>query len=37
MMLGWKASKARQWVTSVNEKREYSRTRYQAPLLTTDG
>ncbi len=36
-MLGWKASKAGQWVTSANGKREYSRTRYQAPLLTVDG
>jgi hypothetical protein len=36
-MLGWKASKAGQWVTSANGKREYSRTRYQAPLLTTEG
>ncbi len=36
-MLGWNASKAGQWVTSANGKREYSRTWYQAPLLTTDG
>ncbi len=36
-MLGWKASKIGQWVTLANGKREYSRTCYQAPLLTTDG
>ncbi len=36
-MLGWKASKAGQWVTSANGKREYSRTRYHVPLLNVDG
>jgi hypothetical protein len=36
-MLGWKADKAGQWVTSANGKREDSRTWYQALLLTTDG
>ncbi len=36
-MLGWKASKVSQWVTLANGKREYIRSLYQAPLLTTDG
>jgi hypothetical protein len=36
-MLGWKAGKAGQWVTTANRKREYSRTRYQVPLFTTEG
>jgi hypothetical protein len=36
-MLGWKASKAGQWVTTANGKREYSRTWYQVPLFTMEG
>jgi hypothetical protein len=36
-MLGWKASKAGQWVTTTNGKREYSRTWYQVPLFTMEG
>ncbi len=36
-MLGWKADKAGQWVTTANGKREYSRTWYQVPLFTMGG
>jgi hypothetical protein len=36
-VLGWETGKAGQWVTTANGKREYSKTWYQVPLLTTEG